>query len=497
MAGLFETRDSSIQGQGLFAGRKIARGQLIAVLTPEIESRVNHHCRPNAGFRHHKHLYAYRDIEPGDEITYDYSATIGVGMDWWMACACDASDCRKKIGNVLTLPKDTLANYLKANLLPGSIREQVSPDQGRTLYEDIPYRSCPYLRAAQALKLPFRYLNSHGRLEIQLGKKKYNFYGGLTPFNDVASGQLSLHKGYVNQVLAEAGFPVPEALVLDREAYLRGDFQVPAFGFPLVVKPTRSYFGGGRDVYCNIQDEASLRAYLDEQFKIYTLLNLEKYEAGLTLYRVTVFFNRILGVVRHALPAVIGDGKHTLKELIAFENERRVKNSRADLEIIRVDRETEDLFKENLLDLSSVPALDQKVILSHTCNAARGASTESLGVDLCSENAELLCKAANLLNLNLVGFDILSEDLQKPLTRSRSFILEANANPDLNLHELPERGVPLPVAKIILRRLLKKHPLAFAQVLVKKCFPFDALLFRAVFALGWLLVLLKWLSHSR
>lgn len=63
--------------------------------------RVNHSCNPNAGFRGQISLVAMRDIQSGEEITYDYVMT-DVETDLeeaWEAeqCLCGADLCRKTI----------------------------------------------------------------------------------------------------------------------------------------------------------------------------------------------------------------------------------------------------------------------------------------------------------------------------------------------------------------------------------------------------------------
>lgn len=63
--------------------------------------RINHSCDPNAGFRGQITLVAMRDIEIGEEITYDYAMTdIETDMEaaWEPeSCTCGAETCRGKI----------------------------------------------------------------------------------------------------------------------------------------------------------------------------------------------------------------------------------------------------------------------------------------------------------------------------------------------------------------------------------------------------------------
>lgn len=59
--------------------------------------QVNHSCNPNCGFRGQVTLVAIRDIESGEEITYDYAMT---DANWHdvvctkMKCLCGAGCCR-------------------------------------------------------------------------------------------------------------------------------------------------------------------------------------------------------------------------------------------------------------------------------------------------------------------------------------------------------------------------------------------------------------------
>jgi hypothetical protein len=154
-----EVRSSSISGKGTFARKKIARGEFILTLTgkPVIPSKlssagpefgvtvddplqigdelllildyasktINHSCDPNTGMRNQTDLFALRDIKVDEEITYDYSTTSGINDTWTMPCCCKTQQCRKQIGNVLTLPRETLHRYLNSQALPNYLIRQL------------------------------------------------------------------------------------------------------------------------------------------------------------------------------------------------------------------------------------------------------------------------------------------------------------------------------------------------------------------------------------
>ncbi len=78
----------------------------------------NHCCEPNAAVVSESDLIAARDILPGEEVTYDYSATVGIEKTWWkMNCNCLAASCRKIASSVGTIPKHRLMYYYENNLL--------------------------------------------------------------------------------------------------------------------------------------------------------------------------------------------------------------------------------------------------------------------------------------------------------------------------------------------------------------------------------------------
>lgn len=144
----FELRPSAIQGTGAFATRRIRKGSRIieyigeritqeeadrryddeamerhhtflfnldddGVLdagTIHNESRyINHSCDPNCEAlieKGHIYIYALRDIEPGQELVYDYAyertEDMGPDAEALYVCKCGSPKCR---GTILAPPK--------------------------------------------------------------------------------------------------------------------------------------------------------------------------------------------------------------------------------------------------------------------------------------------------------------------------------------------------------------------------------------------------------
>lgn len=326
-----------------------------------------------------------------------------------------------------------------------------------------------YYQSAQALRLPVAALEYIYGFEIKLGKRRYFFRGGETPFNCGSSLGVASNKYCMNKMLAASGFPVPEGNAFNRYEFkdTNLDSLIKDLNFPLVVKPM-SGTATGTDVICNITTTEQLRACMKERYKRYEYLSVEAFHSGLNSYRVLVFYNRVIGVVQRFSARVVGDNRHTIRELVAIENiKRKVLEETVSLGPIKLDEEVDIRLNELGMTLETIPKAEETVILCYTCNSTRGGTMHSLGKKICIENAKLLCNAARALDLNIVGFDVACEDILTPIESSRGVIIEANHNPDITIHENPMTGVRTRVSKVILRQLIMRHPVAYLSGLFR------------------------------
>ena len=62
-------------------------------LEPDVLRYVNHSCEPNCGLVGANLLVAMRDIEPGEELTFDYAMSDDDDYDEFV-CACGEATCR-------------------------------------------------------------------------------------------------------------------------------------------------------------------------------------------------------------------------------------------------------------------------------------------------------------------------------------------------------------------------------------------------------------------
>ena len=86
---------------------------------------INHSCNPNCGIKGRLQIVAMRDIEPAEEITFDY-AMCESSSGYEMKCSCGSSNCRKvitgndwKIKGLQKKYKGFFSDYLKKRIARG------------------------------------------------------------------------------------------------------------------------------------------------------------------------------------------------------------------------------------------------------------------------------------------------------------------------------------------------------------------------------------------
>jgi hypothetical protein len=69
---------------------------LVSGDTPEPGDMLNHSCEPNCGLAGSQLLVAMRDIEPGEELSFDYAMCDASDYDEFR-CLCGAASCREVV----------------------------------------------------------------------------------------------------------------------------------------------------------------------------------------------------------------------------------------------------------------------------------------------------------------------------------------------------------------------------------------------------------------
>jgi D-alanine-D-alanine ligase-like ATP-grasp enzyme len=293
---------------------------------------------------------------------------------------------------------------------------------------------------------------------IKFGQQQVVFQGGNISLNNSIAANISSNKYTANRLLSKEGLPVPKAKAYTREAYHDGKMIVSDLTFPVVIKPTWDSMYG-RGVICNIPNATELDTLMFKSYELYPCMSIEEYYGDLRSFRVLIFNGEVIALMERVPAHVIGDGKSTIHELIENENKKReIPNLKMPFGKIIMTEETDLIFRERKISSTDIPQAKQKIPIRLTCNAAVGGTV--VGLDrtaICKENAALAIRAAEVLNLQLVGLDFLCEDLEIPIEKSRGCIIEANHSPDITAHEYSPEGVPSFPSKHIIKYLIRRY----------------------------------------
>ena len=121
---------------------------------------------------------------------------------------------------------------------------------------------------------------------------------------------------------------------------------------------------------------------------------------------------------------------------------------------IVIDQEMVIFLAKSGLNLQSVPPQNQQIFLNSKITLSRGADVLELTQSCTIEIKNYFVKIAELLEADLVGFDLLCDDVTLPIASQNFQIIEANSCPYLNIHEHPSSGNPQKVAQIVWQEIL-------------------------------------------
>ncbi|MCX6757388.1 MAG: hypothetical protein NTZ44_00690 [Candidatus Nomurabacteria bacterium] len=212
---------------------------------------------------------------------------------------------------------------------------------------------------------------------------------------------------------------------------------------PVITKPNLG--SRSRHTMIHITTPELLIAGFKKAQKLSPLVIVEEELNGF-LFRGTLVAGKLVGVVRRDQPEVIGDGIHTLKELMDKENERPERNGPI-FHKITIDHETEvELARENI-KMSDIPEKGRVVTFSQKTSRGCGGTTTEVTDITHPDNKEMLEKIGTYLKDPLVGVDFIIEDITKSWKEEQHCgIIECNSLPFIDLHHYPLFGKPNNVA---------------------------------------------------
>jgi cyanophycin synthetase len=290
--------------------------------------------------------------------------------------------------------------------------------------------------AAVARGIPYRRLTRGSLVQFGWGSRQRRIQAAEVDSTSGVAEAIAQDKELTKQLLNAAGVPVP----LGRPVRDVDDAWAAAMeiGLPVVVKPQDGNQGKG--VTVNIVTREQLDAAFDSA-AAYGEVMVEKFLPGFD-YRLLVVGDRLVAAARRDPPQVIGDGTHTIRQLVDTVNldPRRGEGHATSLTKIRLDDIAVGRLEAQGLTPDSVPARGQRVVLRNNANLSTGGTATDVTDTVHPEVAARAVDAAQMVGLHICGVDMVCENVLRPLEEQHGGVVEVNAAPGLRMHISPSFG---------------------------------------------------------
>jgi len=314
----------------------------------------------------------------------------------------------------------------------------------RELSDDLllgPSTAC-IVNAAEERGIPSIRLSSGNLVQLGYGAKQRRIWTAETDQTSAIAETISRDKDLTKSLLASAGVPTPRG----RTVTSPDDAWEAAqdIGLPVVVKPIDG--NHGRGVFINLYTQGEIEAAYAVAINEGSEVLVEKHIIG-DEHRLLVVGNRVVAAAKGETVWVTGDNQHSIKELIEIQinsDPRRGTAEECPLNPVRIDSAVELELARQQLTGTSIPTLDQKILIQSNGNVAFDV-TDQVHPDVASQVA----LAARVVGLEIAGVDLVAQDISKPLEEQGAAIVEVNAGPGLLMHLKPASGSPQPVGKAI------------------------------------------------
>jgi cyanophycin synthetase len=307
--------------------------------------------------------------------------------------------------------------------------------------------------AARHRGIPVRRLAGRSLLQLGYGRNRQLVCAALTSQTSAVGVDIAADKQLAKQLLAAAGVPVAAGTVAWSEQEAQA--ALAELGGPAVVKPLSGRQGTSMTI--GVRTAAEAEAAYRKASSVSDAVLVEALVPG-TDYRVLVIDGQIAAAAVLRPASVIGDGVHTIGQLVAAANTdpRRGPGHSRELTLISLDTEALSHLDALGFDDHSVPAEGQVVSLRRNANLSTGGTSRDVTDLVHPEVAELCRRAAGAAGLNVCGIDLRLADIGAPLhdpaghgAAQSCAVLELNACPGLRMHLSPAEGRPRDVAAAI------------------------------------------------
>ena len=306
------------------------------------------------------------------------------------------------------------------------------------------------VKAAEERDIPWLRLNRYSLVQFGYGRYQQRIQATTTSRTSNIAVELASDKEETNTILRDLGLPVPrQIMVRTRRDAVRAAKRI---GFPVVTKPLAG--NHGRGVAINLRTDEEVEMGFEKASEHGRTIIVESYIEGFD-HRILVVDGELVAAAKRVPGHVVGDGKHTIEQLVDVVNEdpRRGVGHEKVLTRLEFDSQAERLLAKLGYDRDTVPEKDEVVFLRSTANLSTGGTAIDVTDIMHPDNREMAIRAIKAIDLDIGGVDFLTRDITESYRDAGGGICEVNAGPGFRMHVAPSEGTPRDVAGPVLDML--------------------------------------------
>jgi cyanophycin synthetase len=306
------------------------------------------------------------------------------------------------------------------------------------------------VQAAEKRGIPWMRLDEGSLVQLGYGKYQRRIQATVTSQTSHIAVDIASDKRLTRKMLDDLGLPVPrQAEVYDAEEAVA---EAERLGYPVVVKPLDS--NHGKSVAINLKSPEEVREAYEKARETGSGVIVESFLQGHD-YRILVVNGKVIAVSQRVPGRVVGDGRHTIGQLIEIVNSdpRRGVGHEKVLTRLTVDDQARRLLDQAGLTLDSVLPEGEVFYLRSTGNLSTGGTAIDRTDVIHPDVRRMAERAVKAIGLDVGGVDYLSPDISKSYKDVGGGIVEINAGPGFRMHVAPTEGEPRDVAGAVIDML--------------------------------------------
>ncbi|MGT2888546.1 bifunctional glutamate--cysteine ligase GshA/glutathione synthetase GshB [Streptococcus didelphis] len=269
------------------------------------------------------------------------------------------------------------------------------------------------------------------------------------------------NKTVTKKILHQAGFPTPKGQEFAKKQEAL-NYYPQLTDSPMVVKPKSTNFGLGISIFPKPSSQSDYEKALDIAFAEDSHVLVEEYISG-TEYRFFILDGKCEAVLLRLAANVVGDGIHTIKELVEIKNQNplRGRDHRSPLEKIQLGKIEKLMLAQEGYTENSLLEKGKQVFLRQNSNISTGGDSVDVTDQMDPSYKKLAAQMAETMGAWVCGVDLIIPNIQQKasLKEPNCHCIEVNFNPSMYMHTYCQEGPGQVITPKILQALFPEVPI--------------------------------------